>query len=344
MAEQGNNDLSQRRKLLLLSVTDKDFRHWADVFWIKFTEILHEEIKMAQTRPELWVLPATAVADFPGFDETTMAEVHKEWVEVRRKYQNPNRDLGIFAYSTENPLNHLMFDSTYPKLRLGSYACQMILIDGVNLPLSIHNKSGLPRLVPKPETPDETFTNLILALTKAFDPEAVADLEKYAHTRKTIERAQFMNKTSENLALNLLLKQPEEFSRFFNPQIMRVIPNRLMTDLELNQWQQMVQEIMNQNKSSAIRVGLPGYHGYKRYEGIFQFGLGLALKSTYLDEKGKDRNQFVLSVPVAIRNGNTRLGWMIASPHYFPTLGQINVQFHHGADQIFWFDLLKKQR
>jgi hypothetical protein len=119
---------------------------------------------------------------------------------------------------------------------------------------------------------------------------------------------------------------------------MEVDPNRLMTDEELKEWVHMVQELILPENKQGVIVGEPGYGSYRKYEGLFQFGLGLALKTTDLDSNGQELQAYSLDVPVAVREGDKRLGWLIGSQIMFPRLGQLTYAYEHSQSTLYWYN------
>jgi hypothetical protein len=120
-----------------------------------------------------------------------------------------------------------------------------------------------------------------------------------------------------------------------------VSPNRLITEEELLDWQIMTQDVMKAGKAGVV-VGVPGKGSYKKYEGIFQFGLGLSLKKSSIDSDGQDIGVYDLHIPVPIKTGDKTIGYQICAITSVPDQGKTFANFVHSKADIYWHEMAKK--
>lgn len=300
--------------------------------------ILEDEMRLSRHCPELYTLPEGAIVELPGFEDATMEEVEIKWIEFKNRYQDPDRFMTPFAYSRKNPQTWLKYDLRLSGFsRQGFWTCYNTHLDGNHLPLTFENLTGQPTLKLKPRLlSEDDFTALVGVLSVAF-----GDTRDPSDMKQGIRQGIEARKTNEAMVLNLLVNDPEAFASFFKKDEMYVIPNRLMTDQELEEWMQMLDSVIAQK--DGVFVGEPGWGSYVRLEGIFRFGLGMALKKIDLDKDGVAKSSFSLNIPVPVKQrGGRTIGWTICHTWHSPEDGFISAEFHHGASELYWYKYTRK--
>lgn len=297
-------------------------------------KVIKDEIFLANTKPELFSLPNNAIADLPNFDEDINSLVSAAWKDFHERYKDPARFMNIIANSKENPHTWLKFDANLVFYKNNEWNCFTIYLDNFHIPINILSRGTI---IPKRELlSQKDFEELVLALTEAFGGEQDKSEENARNSLKRYHEAIIIN---EGMALNLLVKKPEQFIQFFKKDKMVITePSRLMTDDEIEKWIRMLKEVMTSPEKS-VTVGVPGFGSYMKYESLFQFGLGLSLKATALDKNANEVAIYAQHVPVQIREGDKKLGWIIAKVSHFPNYGKVHVSLNHGADEIYWYKM-----
>ncbi|MBF0208461.1 MAG: hypothetical protein HQK53_16405 [Oligoflexia bacterium] len=311
----------------------------AEVVGSAINGILESEVSLANESPELWSLSKKAELELPGLDEESLRVLSKKWTEFHKRYQDLNRFMNLIANSTENTNTWLKFDANLGLLKQNLWTCYTIYLDGIHVPIKLDRYTFGVQVNPKRELlSEEDMEKLVMALAGGLGEEIGTEEDALSSIRYERRKVN----TEESMALNLLISDPHGFSQIFDKEKMEITdPDRLMTIEEVADWQNMVQELVKIGKKGVI-VGRPGFGSYKRFEGIFQFGLGLALKITSLDSAGNGGSSFSINVPAPIHVGQEIQGHVICSVSHMPSMDKTWAHIGHGNEDLYWYKMAKR--
>ena len=113
-----------------------------------------------------------------------------------------------------------------------------------------------------------------------------------------------------------------------------------MSDPEMDQWLNMVNQVFRLGKSQRVIVGVPGYGSHQEWEALYQFGMDTpVLKQVNLNPDGSRGGLFSTLFPVPIKNDDSIIGWTVLSISRVPQFPEPAVSFdHHGAHDLYWFN------
>ena len=348
MVNDQHNELqpdSGKRKLIEKATGAEFNQSYAETIAKNFRKLLQPEVDLAQSQSPLYTIPFSAKADLPKLDEDTNAIMVKKWQEFHQRYIDPNRFMTPTANSWENHTTWLKFDAHLQPFQRGLWTLYTIYLDGIHIPLNIENNFDKASVKPKRELlSDDDVERLVLALMNVFKGEQTeAD---QADSRRIFKRDRKQRQMSEAMALNLLTNQPQEFVNFFQPDKMKVFPDRLMSNKEMDTWLNMVNEVFRLGKSQRVIIGHPGYGSYQEYEALFQFGLDTpVLKQTHLHSSGEKQGNFSTLFPIQVKEKDHTLGWTICNISRHPQMPEPAVSFdHHGTGDLYYFELARTKK
>ena len=239
----------------------------------------------------------------------------------------------------------MKFDTYLPLLRAKCAMLHCLQIDGVHLPLQIYVNREEASILPRAgEIPDDVFVDLVSALSRVFADDKV-DAMTDDELESSIARTYAFTQGQEMLPLLLLLNEPDQFCELIDGRHFSISPDRLMTEEETAAWLGMASEIVQANRQAKeVIVGEKGYGSYKRIRGEVNFGTGLTLNTHFLHS---DNTESVIQtreflIPVTV--GQRVLGNTLCKLASIPTMGELRVDFNHGATDLHFFNQWKKRQ
>lgn len=291
--------------------------------------LVQPEVTLAQGRPELFILPPTAIVNLThlsGDDRLLLTQPAREFID---NFSNPFREIKMdLVHREERPANGILFVSSPLRLAKNQWSA---------LGLSINSDQG--KIYPKinfeqtatgfraekhkSEFSQETIGKLYQTLVKTFEEKkdiANTDLHKF-YNDMDLKQAY-----GDHMALLQLVEFPESIKSILPADKLALSPERLMTDEEYDNWKKFVDSLRTNPKRDNWGVN-------RFFTALSGTDLPV-LHETWINPDGTSDNE-ITYIPLEVLDGTRRLGWQIGEILQFSNR-PLQGRFIHG-DKIRLF-------
>lgn len=267
---------------------------------------MSNEIRLARTNSDLFPF-SPKLTPFVKFElglNPPLSNTTYQW-EKHLNGLGPERPHIIDIYSPSGQDTHLLINSSFLDLKDGSWTCRLSVLKDKKLPFSISKDKIGFKMFPVPDM----FTEENLVIIKQLLQDLKYLKEKYKSPEEEEERQREikarirMLDLEEQDTLVNFLQDPIAFYQQFSDQGSTVIPDRLMTVEEADQYKSVQEQIFNLTilGKEKVVVGKPGFGSYMRlwidldpsWQDPIHNPTGVVLKKVCLSPEGVEMPQFI---------------------------------------------------
>ncbi len=252
--------------------------------------IIEQEQELARQEPGLWYVSKQAEVDHSASSNSLRYAIKTQFSEFKAK---GFPDLPFTARSLENPYTYVDFT-----LSEAGWSTDQVVIDDIGIPLNLFKSDGYQ--------------------IDAISPLRLRRIAQTASNEKLVDWVDILTEFQYNFGY---------FQESLDSQIMHLMPNRLMTEHEYEEWRETALTLMDM----VILVEEP-VEGYMTYRGGYDFENGLNLLCCMLDTEKQPRWIETRYHPVYVSQKDS--GWLLCETVYNED-GLQYIGFNHSAEMLY---------